>query len=116
MKSIGFSGDSVATFYVGNIAVVNDATPITGDTNYHEINLALGDEIDLAAIGYGGASVLRYTWNFGEGGDPSLVDAEGQTVTRKFRKPGDFVITLTISDKFGLKKPFTTTIKVSVNP
>jgi hypothetical protein len=116
IKGIGLSGDSVATFYVGNIAVINDSTPISGDTNCHELNLALGDEVDLAALGDGGASVLKYTWNFGESSDTSLPDAEGQFVTRKFRKPGVFTITVTISDKFGLKKPFTTTIKVTVNP
>lgn len=116
VKQVWLSGDAVATFYVGNIAVINDATPITGDTYYHDLNLALGDELTLSAVGYGGASVLRYTWNFGEGGDPSLVDAEGQSVKHKFRSPGDLVVTLTISDKFGLKKPFTTTIKVTVNP
>jgi hypothetical protein len=116
VKEIGLAGDSVSTFYVGDIAIVNDATPISGDTNYHDLNLALGDEIELGAIGYGGSSVLVYTWNFGTSGNAALPDAEGQWVTRKFRKPGDFVVTLTISDKFGLKKPYTTTINVRVNP
>ncbi len=44
------------------------------------------------------------------------MDAEGQIVKRKFRVPGEYTITLTISDAFGLKQPFQTTIKVTVNP
>lgn len=115
VKEIALSGDAVTTFYVGDVRTINDTTPISGDTQYHTMNLALGDEVDLSARGYGGSSILRYTWDF-DNTDGIQIDAEGQTVHRKFRKPGKYKVTLTISDLFGLKKPYTREIDVTVNP
>ena len=115
VKEIALSGDAVTTFYVGDVRTINDTTPISGDTQYHTMNLALGDEVDLTARGYGGSSILKYTWDF-DNTDGIQVDAEGQTVHRKFRKPGKYKVTLTISDLFGLKKPYTREIDVTVNP
>jgi hypothetical protein len=95
--------------------VVNDTTPIRGDVNQTNLNLALGDEIEFIAHGMGGSSVLKYTWDF-DSADGIQVDAEGQVIKRKFRKPGDYTITLTVTDAYGLKAPYSTTIKAKVNP
>lgn len=115
VQEIAFSGDATGTFYIGEMNIVTDSTPITGEPNIREMNLALGDEVELWANGMGGASVLKYTWDF-DSADGVQVDAEGQVIKRKFRKPGEYVVTLTISDSFGLKQPYSTTIKVTVNP
>lgn len=115
IKQIAFSGDAISTFYVGDIRTVNDSTPITGSINATDMNLALGDEVELRAWGNGGSSVLKYTWDF-DAKDGIQIDAEGQTVKRKFRKPGKYVITLTIVDANGLKKSFSTTVNATVNP
>lgn len=115
VKEIALAGDATGTFYVGEMNVISDSTPISGEPNVRELNLALGDEREFWANGHGGASVLRFTWDF-DASDGIQVDAIGQVVRRKFRKPGEYVVTLTISDEFGLKEPYTTTIKVVVNP
>jgi hypothetical protein len=115
VKEIAVSGDAVSTFYLGDLRTINDSTPITGDINYRNMNLALGDEVTLVGRGFGGSSILTYTWDFNDK-DGIQVDAEGQAVKRRFRKPGDYTITLTISDHFGLKPPYRTTAKVRVNP
>lgn len=115
VKEVAISGDAVTTFYVGNLQTINDSTPITGDTNIRTLNLALGDEVELIGRGFGGSSILKYAWDFDDK-DGIQNDAEGQVVKRKFRKPGTYNITLTISDYFGLKTPYKTTVKASVNP
>ncbi|MBC8065423.1 MAG: PKD domain-containing protein, partial [Chlorobia bacterium] len=115
IKEIGFSGDVITTFYIGDLRVVNDTTPITGEPNVRELNLALGDFVNLAANGYGGSSILKYSWDFDDK-DGIQEDAVGQYVRRQFRKPGTITVTLTISDQFGLKKAFSTTLKAKVNP
>lgn len=115
VKSIAFSGDTIGTFYVGELKVVNDTTPLYVEPSVFELNLALGDEITLSAYGSGGSSQLRYTWDF-DAADGVDVDAEGQNVRRRFRKPGNYTITVTVHDQFGLKKPHSSTIKVVVNP
>jgi hypothetical protein len=101
--------------YVGAIDIMNDLTPIRGGVNADKLNLALGDQVKLTAWGDGGASVLLYQWDFDDR-DGIQVDSEGLVVTRKFRKAGSFKVTLTVSDLYGLKKPFVTNFPVTVNP
>ena len=115
IKDIAFAGDATSTFYLGDLRVVNDSTPITGEIkNSPDINLALGDTVTFNASGTGGASILKYSWDFGTG-SALEEDAVGQSVTRKFRKPGTYKVTLTISDLYGLKAPYTTSVNVKVN-
>lgn len=115
VSSVALAGDATSVFYVGDLRVINDTTPITGEPNVTKLNLALGDEVQMWATGYGGSSILTYKWDF-DARDGIQVDAEGQVVKRKFRKPGKYTVTVTIADKYGLKKPYTTTIDVTVNP
>lgn len=115
IKEIDLSGDATSTFYLGDLKIVNDSTPLYGEPNVRELNLALGDEVTFTASGSGGSSVLKYQWDF-DSADGIQVDAEGQTVKRKFRKPGKVVVTLTVADANGLKKSYSTTIDVTVNP
>ena len=115
VSSIALAGDATSVFYVGDLRVVNDSTPIRGEANVEKLNLALGDEIELHATGFGGSSILIYNWDFDEK-DGLQVEAEGQVIKHKFRKPGKFIVTVTIADQYGLKKPTTAKIEVTVNP
>lgn len=115
VKSIAVAGDAPTTLFVGDVRVLSDETPINGDTNVKELNLALGDEVVLYAYGYAGATPLEYSWDF-DAKDGIQEDALGQSIRKRFRKPGKFTVTVTIRDKFGLKKPYSTTIDVTVNP
>lgn len=114
IKEIGFAADATSTFYIGDLRVVSDLTPITGEIRNGNMNLALGDEVEFKASGFGGSSVLKFTWDFNEK-DGIQEDAEGQAVKRKFRLPGTYVVTLTVSDSYGLKKPYAAKITVKVN-
>ena len=128
IKSISFSGDVTTAFYLGDIRVINDRTPIRAETTFKTATCALNDTLTFSARGYGGSSVLKYSWDFDDI-DGIQVDAEGSTVKYRFRKAsndlqnaasmrpnGEFTITLTVSDSYGLKDPYVTTIKVKVNP
>jgi hypothetical protein len=115
VQSIAFAANTIATFYIGDLRVIDDSTPIRGEPNTPELNLALGDEFTFSATGFGGSSILKYTWDFDDK-DGIQVDAEGQSVTRKFRKAGTYNVTLTISDFYGLKPSYSSKIKVVVNP
>jgi hypothetical protein len=116
IQEIAFSADDTVTFYIGDLRVVSDTTPIRGETDIKgSLNIGATETRTFRAYGSGGASILRYTWDFDDA-DGIQVDAEGQTVRRRFRKPGTYTITLTVSDYFGLKEPYKTTLKVTVNP
>jgi len=114
IKSIAVGGDATTSIWFGDVRTIVDTTPITGDTNEHDMNLAEGDEVTLTASGYGGASMLKYEWYFDK--DTSgLPDATGQVIKHKFNKPDTYTITVVISDYFGLKQPYKTTITAKVN-
>lgn len=128
VKDISFSGDVSTAFYLGDIRVINDRTPIRAETTFKTALLSINESLTFSASGYGGSSVLKYAWDFDDA-DGIQVDAEGQTVKYRFRtasndlknpstmRPnGEFTVTLTVSDTYGLKEPYTTTIKVKVNP
>lgn len=115
ITSIAFAPDSVGSFYVGEMRILNDETPVYGEPNVRELNLALGDTFTFSGFGTGGATPLKYTWDF-NASDGITVDAEGQVVSRTFRKPGEYTITMTVQDIYGLKTAHSSTIKVVVNP
>lgn len=115
IQSIAISGDAISTFWVGDIRVINDATAITGEMNFKDpLNLATGDEREFIAYGFAGSTPLKYTWDFDDR-DGIQVDAEGQAVKFKFRRPGKFNVTVTIADLYGKKQPVTKTVEVTVN-
>ncbi len=125
VKEISFAGDAAAAFYVGDIRIINDATPIRGqiilEPKYS--SYSLNSRVTFSGIGQGGSSVLKYTWDFDDS-DGIQVDAEGPSVETRFRRAswtpqnptGTFNVTLTISDQYGLKESYSTSLKVRVNP
>lgn len=116
ISEIAFAADDTVTFYVGDLRVVSDTTPLRGETDVRgNLNIGATETRTFRGYGSGGASVLKYTWDFDDS-DGIQIDAEGQTVKRRFRKPGTYTVTLTVSDYFGLKQPYTSTFKVTVNP
>ncbi len=116
VNSIAFSGDATTTYYIGDIRVIHDPTPITGEMNAKEpLNLALGDTVQFTGTGEAGSTVLRFSWCF-DSANGFVEDARGTEVKHKFRKAGHFVVTLKISDYYGTKAPFTVSVPVTVNP
>lgn len=115
IASMAISLDSVATVYLGDAKVIKDGTPVFADPNVRELNLAFGDEFTFTAAGSAGATPVKFLWDF-DSADGISIDAEGPFVKRRFRREGTFTVTLTAVDIYGLKQPYTTTIKVIVNP
>lgn len=126
VRSIQISCDILSTFYVGEIRMVEDETPLSGEiyaranengpfTIINQANVALNDQVEFRGVGTGGATLLRYEWSF-DASQGIQVDAVGQVVRIIFRKAGTFTVTLTIKDKYGSKKPVARTMVITVNP
>jgi PKD domain len=128
VKEISFSGDVSTAFYVGDLRVISDRTPIRAEPSFRTALISVNQSLNFSASGYGGSSVLKYSWDFDDA-DGIQNDAEGANVKYRFRtasndlrnsaqyRPnGEFTITLTVSDAYGLKEPYKTTLKVKVNP
>lgn len=120
IHSIAISADKVSSVYVGEIDIQSDATPISVEPNIREANLALGDTMEFWANAFGGATPLKYEWTIVHtplsGQARPGVTVTGQLIEYTFRQPGNYVITLTASDIYGLKEPQSSTINISVNP
>jgi hypothetical protein len=119
VKEIRIFGDSSATLYLGEIRILHDSTPIHIDQQ-SDLTIAVNDTVNFTASADAGPTLLKYQWNFGiRPGGPDAngmlpADAEGKAVTCQYKKSGDYVCTLTVSDAYGLKKPAVTKINVHV--
>ncbi len=111
----GFFGDSPETFYIGGISLQQDNTPITGQIVEMNTNYARDDEVLFAVTANAGLSMLRVVWDF-DSKNGLQPEAEGAALYRRFRIPGEYTVTATIMDAYGVKKPVSVTTKITVNP
>jgi hypothetical protein len=105
-------GDRYQQFHIGEISVLTDDTEIVVDPLEDPI-AAVNDQITFTGAAEGGASTLKYSWDF-DAKDGIQEDQAGQVVTHTYRKAGTYKVTLTVSDLDGLKKPATTSVDVEV--
>ncbi|MCW5946263.1 MAG: PKD domain-containing protein [Fimbriimonadales bacterium] len=115
VASISVSGDAPASFYLGEVRVVTDQTPIQGTLSHRELNLGRGQEVTLWATAEAGFSILEYAWDFDDK-DGLQDESRSQVLVHRFRVPGEYTVTCTIRDKYGFKQPWQGTIRVTVNP
>ncbi|MBV9849599.1 MAG: PKD domain-containing protein [Armatimonadetes bacterium] len=112
LQSLTITADGYAQISVGAIRIVSDTTPITAGAGRPQ-TVRRGYPVTLHATADGGASALRYTWDFGTGGSGGE-QAEGQTIITQYYTAKDYTVTLTVSDVDGIKKSATSTVIVHV--
>ena len=112
LHALAIFGDKPGAFNIGEIAIITDETPIS----VQPLDIPpvfTDDSVPFVASGDGGASTLRYTWDF-DASDGIQADAEGRSVTHVYHKAGNYTVTLTVSDVDGIKKPVTETVSFDV--
>jgi len=118
-------GDNKDTFWIGEIRTTSDDEPISVDPPEDQ-EVSVGEVVEFTASATGGISPLKYSWDF-DLSDGIQEDATGNDVVHVFRKssnevpgrPGELqpkVVTLTVTDLSGAKKPVRLTANVIVNP
>jgi hypothetical protein len=123
VKEIRVFGDSKDTFWIGEIRTTTDEEPINVEP-LDDLEVSVGEPVEFRASASGGISPLRYSWSFELGGGE---DATGPSVVHVFRKaspqvPGSaaelqpYVVTVTVSDISGAKRPVRKQASVIVNP
>jgi len=115
IQSIAVSGDAPSYFYVGEIKVSTDESPIQGHIHNEALNIGKGTEVVLQGSADGGATPLIFSWDFNSR-DGVQEDSTGAAVRHKFRAPGTFQVTLTVKDIYGIKTPWVGTLNITVNP
>lgn len=122
LKEVRIFTDNKDTFYVGDIQIVHDDEPIVIEP-LDNFDVAVGDIIQFDAQAQGGLSTLKYSWDF-DAKDGVQEDAVGQSVIKIYRKertkgngePEPYIVTLTVTDVSGAKKPEVQKCEVVVNP
>ena len=114
VKELRIFGDTPGTLYIGKISVVTDPTPITIDP-IEASTVQANQKRAFTAVAHGGITPLKYSWDF-DATDGIQEDATGRAIVHPFRKEGDYTITLTVSDPYGVKAPAVQKFNVHVSP
>lgn len=102
LKEIAIFGDKYQQFIIGEMEIVTDDTEISA-APLEEPVVYTQDQITFIGSAEGGASTLRYSWDF-DSGDGIQEDAVGRNVSHVFRTPGKVTVTLTVTDADGIKQ------------
>lgn len=124
IKEVRIFGDSAGIMRVGNISVLMDDTPITVDALQNRVLARLAVH-EFRVIAKGGMTPLVVSWDW-DAADGIQTETLGRAVTHQFRKESiydpntnktlDPVITVTVRDLYGIKKPASTKFSVHVTP
>ncbi|MDE2126735.1 MAG: PKD domain-containing protein [Armatimonadetes bacterium] len=114
IKSIRIFGDSTGYLYLAQMQLVDDSTPISVDPIADVIAVPRFQQYSYTADGHAGITPLKYSWDF-DASNGIQDEIDGKTVNHTYVRPGDYTVTVTVSDIFGVKKPAVTTFKVHVS-
>ncbi|MCW3096973.1 MAG: hypothetical protein JWL77_2591 [Chthonomonadaceae bacterium] len=124
IKAVHLFGDSPGIMRVGNIGVIVDQTPITVDSLPNR-DLARLATHEFRVVARGGITPLLITWDW-DAADGIQDESQGKFVSHQFRKESgydrdsnkilDNVVTVTVRDLYGIKKPVSTKFSIHVTP
>lgn len=114
LKSLVICGDKYQQFQIGEIQVITDDSEIDV-APLEQIDAFADNDIPFQGDAEGGASTLKFTWDW-DAADGIQEDAVGRSVNKVFKKAGKVVITLTVSDVDGLKKPQSAKLELDIAP
>jgi hypothetical protein len=124
IKEVRLFGDTPGVMRVGNIGVMVDETPITVDALPNR-DLARLATHEFRIATRAGITPLAVSWDW-DGSDGVQAETEGRAVTHQFRKESvydrnsnkilDNVVTVTVRDVYGIKKPVSLKFSVHVTP
>lgn len=118
VKRIAVCGDGTEVFRIGEIFTDFDTSPLSASIESGEDKeVARNDKVSFTGYCNAGASAVKYSWDF-DASDGIQEEGLGEIVYHRFRKATDkqpYIVTLTVSDTYGIKKPVTATIAVKVN-
>ncbi len=113
LKRLLIFSSLATTFYLGEIKLVTDDTPIEVDS-LSDQTVAVMDDLFFQTKVNGGVSSLKYSWDYDSSN--GLQDEATTTVGRiTYTKGGDYTVTLTVSDADNIKAPVSVKAKITVN-
>lgn len=111
LKQVRLYGDTSGTVYIGKIGVVTDTTRIMIEP-IEEKTVTANQTYRYTVSAHGGASPMAYSWDWDDR-DGIQDESQGRSASHMYRKPGDYKVTVTVTDPYGVKAP--TTIKFNIH-
>ena len=112
IKEVRVYGDTTGTIYIGKIGTVVDTTSLMIEP-IPEKTVTANEKYRYTASAHGGATPLIYSWDWDDR-DGIQDEAEGKSAAHLYRKPGDYKVTVTVIDPYGIKAPVSTKFNVHI--
>lgn len=113
LKGLQIFADRADIFYVGQIRLVVDTSPIRLKATAQPTSANTGATVTFSAEVDAGNSATSISWDFDES-NGLQVEAQGPKVEWFYSRPGSYTVTCTASDLYGNKQPATSTLKITV--
>lgn len=113
LTRLTITGDGSEPFFIGEISTIADSKPLVAESN-DDMEVSKNYSIAFQGSSQSGASAVSYSWDFDKN-NGIQTEAVGELIYHRFTQTGDYEVTLTVTDIFGVKEPATKTIKVKVN-
>ncbi len=112
IKEVRVYGDTTGTMYIGKIGTVIDTTALMIEP-IEEKTVTANQKYHYTASAHGGASPLIYSWDW-DASDGIQNESDGRSAAHLYRKPGDYKVTVTVTDPYGIKAPVSTKFNIHV--
>jgi hypothetical protein len=115
MHAVGLYADQGDSFYLGRVRLLTDRTPMKVLVKVQPSITVTGQMVDCTAGLAGGAIELdpEFTWDFDQS-DGIQKQAVGRQAKYLFKKPGDYLVTCTVTDRAGVRESVSQTVGVHV--
>jgi len=108
LKRLCVFTDVPSTFYLGEIKMMTESTPIRTEPMAFQSVVEVNEEAFFMSEADGGISPLNYSWDFDQSNGIQN-EYSGQVARFVYTRGGDFTATCTITDLDGIKEPATVT-------
>jgi hypothetical protein len=115
LRAVGLFAEQSDTFYLGQMRLLIDRTPVRVALKAEPAVARTGEVIAFSADLTGGPVDPLISWDFGEGESEALREqAVGAKVKYVYKKPGDYLVTCTVTDRAGARPPVKQTTGVHI--
>ncbi len=112
LKSLVITADRAGTFYLCEMKTVKDDSKINVQSIGSQ-TVALQETVCVAGEATGGISQLKYSWDF-DASNGVQEEYTGPVGLYTYYRGGDFTVTLTVSDIWGVMEPAVVTGEITV--
>ena len=113
VRAVGIFANESDVFYLGRVRLLRDSKPVELTVKAEPLYARPKQVIQFEATLRGGTVDPQISWDFDKQ-DGVQQQALGKTVKFVYKKPGDYLVTCTVTDKAGVRTPVTKVVGIKV--